>query len=318
MKYFCGLLFAISFGMISAGGPAQAVNLELPAGAKMTAQRDSVLDSFAAPIASFDGVGVAALTTEGKVIRRAWRVSLPGLTTLQVSAPLRDQAVSQGFEVIFECEAAQCGGFDFRFNTEVLPGPNMYVNISQFRYLTLRRGGAEDPDEIAGLLVSVTADSAYVQVISVLPGLVPPVRPTVITPAPSVAQSRETQSDMVAELSNVGHAVLDDLDFATGTTDLGAGPYKSLADLADFLNAQVDRRVALVGHTDAVGRLETNITLSRARAQSVRARLIDVYGADPSRISAEGMGYLAPLASNLTDSGRTRNRRVEAILLNTE
>ena len=47
----------------------------------------------------------------------------------------------------------------------------------------------------------------------------------------------------------------------------------------------------------------------------MRARLISEYGIDPARIEAEGMGYLAPVASNLTEAGRQANRRVEAILL---
>ena len=77
-------------------------------------------------------------------------------------------------------------------------------------------------------------------------------------------------------------------------------------------------RIALVGHTDATGSLEANVAVSRARAVSVRERLIADYGVDATQMDAEGMGYLAPVASNLTPDGRERNRRVEAVLLNVE
>ena len=47
----------------------------------------------------------------------------------------------------------------------------------------------------------------------------------------------------------------------------------------------------------------------------MRQRLIDRYQIDPARLEGEGMGYLAPVGSNLTPEGREANRRVEAVLL---
>ncbi|MFC6587568.1 OmpA family protein [Sulfitobacter pacificus] len=55
--------------------------------------------------------------------------------------------------------------------------------------------------------------------------------------------------------------------------------------------------------------------MSRARARSVRQRLIDGYGVSAARLDAEGMGYLAPVASNIDEAGREQNRRVEVVLL---
>ena len=74
----------------------------------------------------------------------------------------------------------------------------------------------------------------------------------------------------------------------------------------------------LVGHTDAVGALEGNIRLSKKRAEAVMRRLIDGYGVDPVQLSAEGIGYLSPRASNATEEGRRLNRRVEVVLLSGE
>jgi len=71
--------------------------------------------------------------------------------------------------------------------------------------------------------------------------------------------------------------------------------------------------VVLVGHTDASGALAPNIALSRARAQAVRAALVAL-GAKADQIGAEGAGYLAPRATNLTPEGRAQNRRVEVML----
>ena len=103
--------------------------------------------------------------------------------------------------------------------------------------------------------------------------------------------------------------------FDTGSDALDPGRYESLARLAAFLGEHPAMVVALVGHTDSIGGLEQNISLSKRRAESVKARLTGTYGIAPERVQAEGMGYLAPVASNLTPEGREANRRVEAVLL---
>lgn len=288
----------------------------LPLSARLTAERASIADSFEAPVAGFDGNGVPSVSVEGAIQRRSWRIDTDGLTPLQVLLPLRQQLEAEEFELTFECDASACGGFDFRFDIEVLPGPNMYVNISRFRYLTAMRGDPDAPTEVVGILASVTDGSAYVQVISALVGALPDaglsrdVDEVVSSPIENRAAG-----DLESALNANGHVILEDLDFGTGSSDLGAGPFASLAQLAELLENRPTLRVALVGHTDTVGNLNTNIALSRARALSVRDRLIADFGVDPARLDAEGMGYLSPIAPNLSEAGRTRNRRVEAILL---
>ena len=77
-------------------------------------------------------------------------------------------------------------------------------------------------------------------------------------------------------------------------------------------------KIAIVGHTDSVGSLDGNTALSRRRAESVLERLKSIYAIDPDRMEANGVGYLAPIASNLTEEGRQANRRVEVIRLDTK
>lgn len=313
---------AIAFLALVAGlaGPAAAVTLALPPNAQETAERITGPDSYAAPVAPFDGADVPQVSLEGRITRRSWRIPSQGLTTLQVLRPLRAQLEEMGFDIVFECRDEGCGGFDFRFSLEVLPSPNMYVNIGRFRFLTALRGTADEPQEVVTVLASATTASAYVQIIHAeaeplmdTPGILP--APEVESEEPLPEDAPETPTDIVSRLESEGFVVLADLDFPTGSTDLGAGPYASLEALADGLAARPGWRLALVGHTDTVGGLATNIELSRARAASVRARLIEAYGIAPERLDAEGMGYLSPLASNLTEAGRAANRRVEAVLL---
>jgi len=90
-----------------------------------------------------------------------------------------------------------------------------------------------------------------------------------------------------------------------------------LAALAAWLAGNPARRIALVGHTDSQGDLAANVAVSQARAEAVRAILV-AQGAPAGQIAAEGAGWLAPVASNLTPEGRARNRRVEAVVLAAE
>jgi len=289
--------------------PALANELNLPARARLLGDRVSPLGSYALPVGPFAGT-VPARDFEGRVERQSWRLDGAGATTLQVLAPLQDQISAAGYEILYECRDQDCGGFDFRFGVEIIPAPDMHVNIRDYRFLGAVRG----ENEALSLLVSRAGNAVYVQAIQVSPqgngG-------QVVAPAQGAGPDLPpAQSGGLAEiLQTEGHVVLADLVFETGAARLGEGPFASLQQLADFLKSHPDDRIALVGHTDSVGLLANNISLSKRRAGSVRARMIDHYGIAPERVEAEGMGYLAPVASNLTNEGREENRRVEAILL---
>ena len=99
---------------------------------------------------------------------------------------------------------------------------------------------------------------------------------------------------------------------------VGDQAFASLQALADYLRIYPDRTVALVGHTDSAGSLEANIALSKRRAKAVMEHLIKEYGVSAAQVNADGVGFLSPIASNLTSEGRAQNRRVEVVLTSTQ
>ncbi|MCE8000955.1 MAG: OmpA family protein [Rhodobiaceae bacterium] len=303
MTRYAAFLFCVAWA-----GQAAALDLALPAGSRLISDRDSAFDSYDLPVAPWDLGAVETVTLEGRVERQSWRVDSSAITTLQLLDPLRDQLAAAAFETVFECADAVCGGFDFRFAIEVIPAPDMYVDIRDFRFVAARRG-----DEALTLLVSRSRSAAYVQIIQVGPEeqTVLDVNPTGTVPR---TQAGDIE-DLSARLLEYGYVALSDLDFATGHADLNQESYDSLDELAAFLTANPGAVITLVGHTDAVGALEANIALSKRRAEAARDLLVAKHGLSGARIGAEGMGYLSPRASNLTQTGRERNRRVEAILL---
>jgi outer membrane protein OmpA-like peptidoglycan-associated protein len=311
--------FCAVFG--TCGGAAA---LTLPPGAVRSAATTEAPSALAVATGPYDGATVPTLTAEGTVVRTAWRLPDSSRTTLDLLSGLRAQLAADGYATLFECDALACGGFDFRYLTDVLPEPEMHVDLGDFRYLAASRKAAGGMAYTV-LLVSRSSANGFVQVTEVLPpGEVPaalppePAEPPVATaPTPPDPRVPAAAGDFVTTLEQAGSVALEDLVFPSGSSTLAAGSFASLQDTADYLAAHPDRRITLVGHTDATGALDANITLSRRRAQSVRDRLVRDYGVAAAQVSADGVGFLAPRASNLTDEGRTRNRRVEAMMTST-
>ena len=87
----------------------------------------------------------------------------------------------------------------------------------------------------------------------------------------------------------------------------------TLVEISKLLSANSSLKLHVVGHTDNVGTYASNMTLSKQRADAVVAVLVSKYHVLPARLNAAGAGTLAPVASNKTEDGRARNRRVELV-----
>jgi outer membrane protein OmpA-like peptidoglycan-associated protein len=84
--------------------------------------------------------------------------------------------------------------------------------------------------------------------------------------------------------------------------------------MAKALQAQPKMKVFIVGHTDDQGEFEANMTLSQKRAQAVADALANKYGIAANRMLPRGVANMAPVASNASDEGRAKNRRVELVV----
>lgn len=103
-----------------------------------------------------------------------------------------------------------------------------------------------------------------------------------------------------------------EINFATGSAALQQAAYDSLDTFAVIITKKFgDYNFEVQGHTDNVGAPANNLKLSERRAKAVRDYLVQNRGIDPARLRVKGYGETRPIASNATDDGKSRNRRVQ-------
>jgi len=116
-----------------------------------------------------------------------------------------------------------------------------------------------------------------------------------------------------SDINATGHAAIYGIYFDTDKAVVKPESERALQEVVKLLTQNPSLKVYVVGHTDSTGDILHNMTLSEARAKAVVAVLTAKQGIAASRLSAYGCGPLAPVASNDTEEGRAKNRRVELV-----
>lgn len=145
--------------------------------------------------------------------------------------------------------------------------------------------------------------------------------PTAVQAKTEVPAQTEGLPDRYAELkaTQTGRGMLvvlgdDLLHFQTGGAAMPKGKVPSLERIGALLVAFPNLTARIEGYTDSSGADQTNLALSKARAEAVRTALI-ARGIAPERLTAEGLGKQRPVAENGTPAGRRKNRRIEVYLI---
>jgi OOP family OmpA-OmpF porin len=135
----------------------------------------------------------------------------------------------------------------------------------------------------------------------------------------TIVESQQMQQDVVADasamrndLAATGKTIVHGVYFDTASATIKPESEKALAEMVKLLNGSPALKVYVVGHTDSIGSLESNLKLSSDRATSI-VKAIAARGIAASRLKSAGVGPYSPVASNDTDGGRAKNRRVELV-----
>jgi len=135
-----------------------------------------------------------------------------------------------------------------------------------------------------------------------------------------IVRKEEMEQTIVADaasfsrdLKSSGHVTVGGIHFDTASAALKDESRPALVEIAKLLQSDPSLALYVVRHTDTVGNVEANVKPSRERADSVIQALVTKHGVAAARLRSFGNGPFAPVASNATDDGKARNRRVELV-----
>ncbi|MFQ5582495.1 MAG: OmpA family protein [Mariprofundaceae bacterium] len=238
-------------------------------------------------------------TVEGRKIRIAYHMP-EGTTVVEASRNFEIKMKEAGFDIFYQCNAKECGRTAFTRTAEVLPMPGMLVDPWNFKYVAAKKSRAEG-DIYATLLTSLYSGKTRAQLIVV---------------ETKTMENKMVDADKMAKaIAETGSIALYGIYFDTDKASVKPESKAALGEIAKLMNKQPALKLVVVGHTDNVGKLEYNMDLSRRRAQAVKQALVADYGIAESRLKAWGVGYLSPVATNQTEEGRAKNRRVALVEL---
>ncbi len=115
------------------------------------------------------------------------------------------------------------------------------------------------------------------------------------------------------DIRATGHVAVYGIYFDTAKSALKPESTPALLEVAKLLTADPSLKLWVVGHTDSVGAVDANMKLAQARAEAVVTALTTTHGIGAGRLKSYGVGPLVPVASNDSDDGRAKNRRVELV-----
>ncbi|OQM76535.1 OmpA family protein [Manganibacter manganicus] len=249
----------------------------------------------------------ATLPLEGKVTRLSYRAPADR-SVLEVFRNYENALKAVGFEMVFTCEKDACGGRNFNHTIAAGKLYSLYGEYqAEQRYLAAKLSRPEG--DVYATVYAVmnksgggpNANRTMVQldVVELKP----------MEEKMAVLDAGALQSEIATEGRVAVYGILFDFDKA----DIRPDSKPQLQEIAALLKDSPDLKVLIVGHTDAKGALDYNRDLSLRRAKSVVATLTSVYRIDTGRLTAVGVGMAAPVATNRTEEGRAKNRRVEIV-----
>jgi OOP family OmpA-OmpF porin len=211
---------------------------------------------------------------EGKLTRISYELAV-GRSTLEVFRNYEIELQKAGFESIFTCNNQECGGREF--NLTVVPyWAGFAGSEGDQRYLAAKLEGAESNIYLALYVVR------------------------------NYSAGGPTQNRIYTQLDIIETKPMD-----TGMVKVDADAMAQ--EIGKLMTNHADLKIVVVGHTDNIGKFDYNMGLSKRRAAAVEQALVQQQGIAAERLKSWGVGFLSPVASNQTDEGRAKNRRVELV-----
>ena len=267
---------------------------------------------------------------EGKYTRLVYLIP-ENRSPLEVLRNYQDEIKAKGGKILFECKESECGGNarygiqtggnDATLGQYLYPGEKLTeprwtngwcavtANINSQRYTA-----AEIPD--SGAHVSVLAytidEPQKTDACNAFNGRTVAVVDLVEAKAREQKMVTVQAGEMAKAISNEGRIALYGIYFDFNKADVKSESAPTLDQMTKLLKDNPSLKLLVVGHTDNVGNFPFNMDLSQRRAAAVVAAL-NARGVSKERLTSAGVSFASPIATNKTEEGRAKNRRVELV-----
>ena len=238
---------------------------------------------------------------EGKITRIVY-VAPAGRTVLEVFRNYQAALRKGGFETLFTCGPQGCGSTIANAYANSGDSADYWGPEHGIHYVSAKLARPEGDVYVSLLIDDQGGDSRANVELYVIE--VKPMESDLIT---------VNAASLANDINRTGHASVYGIYFDTGKADVKPESDATLNEIAKLLQGHPQLRLYVVGHTDNQGAVDLNMDLSRRRAEAVLATLTTKYAVPASRLRAYGCGPYSPVASNDSEDGRAKNRRVELV-----
>jgi outer membrane protein OmpA-like peptidoglycan-associated protein len=241
------------------------------------------------------------LSLEGKVTRTRYTVG-NGVTIFQILKTYEAQLKRAGFQILYTCSGWDC------------EEENRNAYLESILHISGDPAGRMEGTNYLSAELSKPQGKVYVSL------FVSPLESQkdlfyeldVIEPAPLDTNNvKVTAENMASTMATEGKVAVYGIYFDNNHAEVKPESEETISEIAKMLKSRPALKLLVVGHTDAVGTLASNMDLSQKRASAVVEVLIKRHGIDAKRLAPVGVGYAAPVAPNSSEDGRAKNRRVE-------
>lgn len=244
-------------------------------------------------------------TIEGRLTRISY-LAPAGRSGVEVFRNYQRELAGRGFETLFVAEE-DATGYRFCNRYQGIYSQIFEYNDRNCRYLVARKGGIT-----AAIFVTEFQDG--------MSGRLSPVKGQPLVQVDVIEDKAMDQrmvtvsaEKMASSISDTGRIALYGILFDFDKTEVKPESAPTIAQMAKLLKGEPGLKLMVVGHTDNAGGWDYNLNLSKRRAAAVVRVLVEQHGIESARLMPMGAGFMAPVASNRSEEGRAKNRRVELV-----
>ena len=224
-------------------------------------------------------------------------------SALEVIRNFQKKLEGEGFTTQYYCRRAECGDV-IEFFGRGAPDGGQLTNWDTVTYVILKK--SDPKGDVWASFQAIEFGDA----------------PLSTQTAVNIVETQPLETDKIVvrdasameqAIESEGRIALYGIYFDFDKADVKPESDPQIAEIAKLLEQRPELNVYVVGHTDGKGTQDYNLKLSQRRAEAVAELLASRHQIAAERVVPAGVGMLAPVASNLTDEGRAKNRRVEIV-----